>query len=188
MDGEELNDKRYIWGDDCLSPQFRSVYRIASKVHVCNYSKPQAAFESTFVEAHQASKMSWKVRSLKSVIMTCSFLEEIITHQPNVNRSGSNTQASQTLRATSPELPSTSTCSQTALVLPNVLSDSARAFSGASESTSSYGGAVRMLRDLTSRIVQVRSSWDPGADLQETSRAAQTAAQLCGRLREQPRP
>jgi len=109
-------------------------------------------------------------------------------HQQNVNRSGSNTQPSQTLRATSPVLPSTSRCSQTPLELRNVLSDSARAFSGAPESSCRYGGAFRMLRDLTYRIVKLWSSWDLCADLRETSRAAETAAQLCGKRREQPRP
>jgi len=109
-------------------------------------------------------------------------------HQQNVNRSGSNTQPSQTLRATSPVLPSTSRCSQTALELRHVLSDCARAFSGAPECTGSYGGAFRMLRDLTSRIVKFRSSWDLCADLREASRAAEIAAQLCRRLREQPGP
>jgi len=75
-------------------------------------------------------------------------------HQQNVNRSGSHTQSSQKLRATSPVLLSTSRCSQTPLELSKVLSDSPRAVSGASESTCSYGGAFRMLRDLTYRIVK----------------------------------
>jgi len=79
-------------------------------------------------------------------------------HQLNVNRSGRDAQHSQTLRATSPVLPSTSRCSQTALELRNVLSDSARAFSGAPESTGSHGGAIRMLRDLTYRIGKFWSS------------------------------
>jgi len=91
-------------------------------------------------------------------------------------------QFSQTLRGTSPVLLSTSRCYQTPLELSKALSDSARAFSGAPESTWSYGGAVRMLRDLTYRIVKFCSSWDLCADLQDTSRAAKTAAQLSGRL------
>jgi len=33
MDGEELDDKRYIWCQDCRSPPFRSVNRIATKAH-----------------------------------------------------------------------------------------------------------------------------------------------------------
>ena len=105
-----------------------------------------------------------------------------------MNRSGSNTQPSQTLRATSPVLPSTCRCSQTALELCNVLSDSARDFSGAPESTCSYGGGFRMLRDMTYRIVQCWSSSDPCADLRATAGAAETTMQLCGRLRKQPRP
>jgi len=77
-------------------------------------------------------------------------------HQQNVNRSRSNTQSSQTLWLTLPVLLSTSKCSQTTLELSKVLSDSARAFSGAPESTCSYGGAFRMIRDLTYVLVQSR--------------------------------
>ena len=55
-----------------------------------------------------------------------------ILHQHNVIRSGSHTQSSQTLRATSPALLSTSRRSQTPLELSQVLSDSARAISGCS--------------------------------------------------------
>jgi len=108
-------------------------------------------------------------------------------HQQNVNRSGSHRQSSQTLRATSPVLLSTCRCSQTPLELSNVLSDSPRAVSGAPESTCSYGGGFRMLRDLTYRIVKFWNSWDLCADLREISRAGETSAQLSGRLRGQPR-
>jgi len=45
-----------------------------------------------------------------------------------------------------------------------------------------------MLRDLTYRIIKFWRSGDLFADLRETSREAETAAQLCGILREQPRP
>ena len=45
-----------------------------------------------------------------------------------------------------------------------------------------------MLRDLTSGIDKFWTSWDLGADLQETSREAEIAAQLCRIHREQPRP
>jgi len=68
-----------------------------------------------------------------------------IHHLQNVIRSGSHTQSSQTLRATLPARPSSSRRSKTLLELRNLLSDSARAFSGAPESTCSYGGALRML-------------------------------------------
>jgi len=68
-----------------------------------------------------------------------------ILHQQNVIWSGRHTQSSQTLRATSPVLLSTSRRSQTPLELSQVLSDSAGAISGAPESTCSYGGAFRML-------------------------------------------
>jgi len=79
-------------------------------------------------------------------------------------------QSSQILRATSPVLLSTSGCSQTPLELSKVLSDTARAFSGALESPCSYGGAFRMLRDLTYAIFKFG--------------APETSAQICGRLRE----
>jgi len=72
-------------------------------------------------------------------------LREEVIHQHNVIRSGSHTQSSQTLRATSPVLLNTSRRSQTPLELSKVLSDTARAFSGAPGSTCSYGGAFRML-------------------------------------------
>jgi len=62
-------------------------------------------------------------------------LLEFYLHQENVIRSGSHTQSSQTLQATSPVLLSTSRRSQTHLVLSKVLSDSARAFSGAPETS-----------------------------------------------------
>ena len=75
-------------------------------------------------------------------------------HPQNVDRSRSNTQCSDTLRATSPLCLSTFKYSQTPLQLSKILSDSARAFSGASESTCCYEGAFRMLRDLTYRIVK----------------------------------
>jgi len=109
-------------------------------------------------------------------------------HQNKVNESGSNTQSSQTLRATSPVLPSTSRCSQTPLELSKVLWDWVRAFSGAPESTWSYGGAFKMLWDLTYRRVKFRNSGDLCADLRETSRATvrdtsrggETAAQHSG--------
>jgi len=109
---------------------------------------------------------------------------ENYSDQRNVNRSGSNTQSSQTLWATSPVLPSTSRCSQTPLELSKVLSDSARVFSGAPECTWSYGGAFRMLRDLTYRIVTFWGSCDLCADLRETWTEAETTAQLCRILRE----
>jgi len=41
-------------------------------------------FEPTFIDAHQASKMVCKVRSLISRINTCSSLEEIITSSNDV--------------------------------------------------------------------------------------------------------
>jgi len=102
-------------------------------------------------------------------------------HQQNVCRSGSHTQTSQTLRWPSPVLLSTSWCSRPPLELWNVLSDSARAFSCAPESTCSDGSAFRMLQNLTIRIVKFWSCWDHCAGLQETSRAA-PLHKLCRRL------
>ena len=119
-------------------------------------------------------------------LLVCSIHSPL--HQENENWSGSNIQSSQTLRVTSPVLLSSSRCSQTPQELSDVLSDSPRAFSGAPESTCSYGGAFRMLQDLTYSIVKFWSSWDLCADLRQTSRAAKTAMQLCERLRQQPGP
>ena len=65
--------------------------------------------------------------------------------QQNVNRSTSYTHTSQTLRLPSPVLLCTSSSSQAPLRRCKVLSDSARAFSGAPESTCSDGGAFRTL-------------------------------------------
>ena len=69
-----------------------------------------------------------------------------------------------------------------------MLSDCVRAFSGAPESTWSYGVAFRMLRDSNNRIVKLWSSGNLCTDLQETStaalretsRAGKTAAQYNG--------
>jgi hypothetical protein len=80
--------------------------------------------------------------------------EDSLKHQQNVNRSGSHNETSQTLRWTSPVLPSDCSCSQAPRELIKVLSDSERAFSGAPESTCSYGGEFKMLRDLTYRMVK----------------------------------
>jgi hypothetical protein len=91
-----------------------------------------------------------------------------MSHQQNVIRSRSHTQTSQTLRQPTPVLLSTSRCSQPHLELCKMLSDSARAFSRASESTSSAGGAFRMLRDLTIMIVKFWSCGDLCTGLRET--------------------
>ena len=103
-------------------------------------------------------------------------------HQQNLNQSSTITPSSQTLRVTSPVLLSTSRCSQTPLELSKVISYSERAFSGAPESTSNYGGAFRMLWEFANRIVEFFSSWDLRADLWETSREAKTTAPLGRRL------
>jgi len=70
-----------------------------------------------------------------------------------------------------------------------------RAFPGAPERIGSNGGAFRMLRDLTIRIVKFSSYWGLCTGLQETvrqvgsyhqpkqtPRVAETSAHLCGRL------
>jgi len=109
-------------------------------------------------------------------------------HQQNVIWSETHRQSSQTLLVTTPKLPSTFRLSQTPLELSTVLSDSAKAFSGAPESICSYGGAFKMLRYLTYRIVKFCISWGLCTDLWETSREAETAVQNCGILRLWPRP
>ena len=92
-------------------------------------------------------------------------MTEHYLNQQNVTLSGRHTQSSETLRATSPLLLSTLRRSQTPLELSNVLSDSARAFSGA-----------------PSRIGKFWSFCDLSAHLRETSTEAETAAQLSGKL------
>jgi len=90
------------------------------------------------------------------IVANCGHMSEWVhwKHQKNANRSGSNKNTSQTILLASPVLLSTSRCFQAPLELCKVLSDSARAFSGVSESTCSYGGAFRMLSDLNIRIVK----------------------------------
>ena len=126
----------------------------------------------------------------QQLLMLLSPAITLQVHQQNVNRSGSNKQSSQTLWASSPVLLSIFRCSQTPLELSKVLSDCARACSGAPESTCSYGGALRILRALTYRIEKFGISGDLCTDLWqtltaalgETSRTARTATQHCGRL------
>jgi len=105
-----------------------------------------------------------------------------LIHEQNVNRFGGHPKTSQTLRLTSPVLLSTSNCSQAPLELSKVLSDSARAFSGAPEGPCIYGVEFRMLRDLTYTIFKFWISWDLCEGLRETTRAGQTTALLCGKL------
>jgi len=109
-------------------------------------------------------------------------VQEHLVHQHNVNRPGIRMQTSQTLHSTSPVLLSTSRCFQASLELSKELSASARALSGGSESTCTYGGLFRMLRDLICRratfwssgdlqcrsVEDFESSWDLCAALQET--------------------
>jgi len=54
MDGEELDDKRYIICQRCWSLQFRSVIRITTKADILNDSKEQGRIESILMEAPQA--------------------------------------------------------------------------------------------------------------------------------------
>jgi len=94
-------------------------------------------------------------------------------HQQTVIRSGSYTQTSLTIWLPLPVLLSTSRCSQTPLELYKVLSDSARAFSCAFESSWGCGGTFRILQNLTIRIGDFI--------------AAKTLVQVCRRLRDQLR-
>jgi len=99
-------------------------------------------------------------------------------HEENVKRSGWNRQSAQTLQVTSPVLRSDSWSSQTLQKLPTMLADSARAVSGAPESTCSNAGAFRMLQDMTYRIVKFWSTWKLCAGRWQISRRAKTAVQL----------
>jgi hypothetical protein len=76
-------------------------------------------------------------------------------------------QTSQRLRSTSLVLLGNSKRLQAPTKLSKVLSDAVRAFSGASKSTISYGGAFKMLRYVTYRIVKFEG--------------AETSAQVCRR-------
>jgi len=119
----------------------------------------------------------WKVKSIFEKSKNFCW-----AHQQNVNRSGSNMQSSQTLLTTLPVFLSTCKCLQTPLELSNMLPDSARPFSGAPKGSCTDRGAFRMLWDYTYRIVKCWSSWNLCADLRETSRAAENAAQHRGGL------
>jgi len=111
-----------------------------------------------------------------------------VLHQHNVTRPRPNAQSSQTLQVTSSVVLIRSRCSQTFLELSKVLSDSASAYAATPESTCSDGGAFRMLRYLTDRIVKFWSCWDLCTDLGRTSREAETTVLLCGWPLEQPIP
>ena len=115
-------------------------------------------------------------------------LSDIQTTTAKWNWSGSHMHTSQTLREPSPVLLSTSRCSQAPLVLCNMLSDSARVFTGGSESTCSHEGAFRMLWDLTTRIVKFWSYWNLHAELWECSRELEISAQVSRRPQGQLRP
>jgi hypothetical protein len=77
---------------------------------------------------------------------------------------------------------------QTPQELWKVFSDSASAFSEAHESTWSYRGSFRMLRELMIRIVEFWNCCNLWAGLWETSRAAETSAQVCTPSLAQLRP
>jgi hypothetical protein len=97
------------------------------------------------------------VNEHSGILANCDHTSEWVhwVHQQTDNRSVRPTQTSQTLRLPSPVLLSTSKCFLAPLELCKVLSDSARAFSGAPEYTCSYGGAFRTLQDLTLCIIFV---------------------------------
>jgi len=111
--------------------------------------------DSSKFSLHILSDTPGVLQRLKYILL---MLQSQSQRQQNVIQSGSYMQSSQTLWATSLVLLSTSRCFQTPLELSKMVSDSARAFSGASESSCSYGGAFRMLLDLTDRIVKCWSS------------------------------
>jgi len=72
-------------------------------------------------------------------------------------------------------------CSQGALKLSQAFADYAIEFSIAADCTSNSEGAFRIVQYLTYRIQKFWTSGNLSAYLQETSRAAETTAQLCGR-------
>jgi hypothetical protein len=100
-------------------------------------------------------------------------------HKQNVNWSGSYTQCSPILRYHPAVVPSTFRRSQSPMEHWNVFSDCASAISGASESTYSCNGALRMLCDLNDRIVKFWSYWALWTGLQVISRAPEITAQIC---------
>jgi len=95
------------------------------------------------------------VNKHSGIVVNCDHTLEWVhwVHQKIENQSGSLTQTSHTLRLPSPVLLSTSRCSLATLEICKVLSDSARAFSGALESICSDGGEFRALEDLTLSII-----------------------------------
>jgi len=103
-------------------------------------------------------------------------------HLQNVNGSRSHMQTFQTHQSTTPVLLNLSRRSHPPLELSKILSDSARAFPCAPESTYSDKGTLRMEQDLTYRIVKFWSSWNLYVGQRETSRAAETSVQLWRRL------
>jgi len=102
-------------------------------------------------------------------------------HQQNVNLSRSLTLTCQTLQLTSPVLTTTSRWYEAPLERSKVLSDFARVFSGALQGTCSNGGAFRMIRNFTNRIVKFWRLRGNCEDLWEPSSAAEIYTQLCGR-------
>jgi len=81
----------------------------------------------------------------------------------------------QTLRSTSPVLLGTARCFQAPLEQCKVLADSARSFSGASESTCSCEGSFRMQWNVTYTIVTLLRSWHLYACQRESLWATETS-------------
>jgi len=123
------------------------------------------------------------------------------TPQKNLNQSGSNTQFSQTLRATTPVLRSTSRCSpnllrtvlcwfsfnrlvssQTLLEVCKVLSDYEEHSQNALRFVLWNSNILKLLRSRPRYAGDFERSWTRCTALRNMSRAAETAAQLCGRL------
>jgi len=158
----------------------------------CQYLRAMPSHaESEPMVSHTAVSIltaSWLSRACQSVQSAASYLNEFwhlqsgCLHQHNVYLFWKRTQTSHTRPSILPVYLAHSICSQAPLELSNMLSDSARACSSASESTSRYGGAFRMLQYLTHRIVKFWSHYKVCTDLWETLRAAEISAQLCRRL------
>jgi len=143
-------NKPYSEVTQWMGQEMNSLRHMITLIVGVNVSNPSVSQRIPFTEAMLCSK---------------NLVYLHLMHHQNVNRSGSHTQTSQTLRSTTSVCLSTSRCSQAPLELRKVLWDSTREFSGA-----------------PSKIVKFSSCWDICEGLQETSRASETSVQLCGRL------
>jgi hypothetical protein len=140
---------------------------------------PSDSWKQTWVRADLGSHLQ---RRNGPLVCPCTVVLDHCNHEHTVYWSGSHTVTSQPLRYLSPVLLSTSRWYQAPLELCQVHSNCGRAFLGTSESTCSNGCAFRILRDSKIRILNFSCSCNHCENLRETSRAADSTAQLCGKL------